>query len=127
MIGHRLGTVAVGSTEVINEKKPQSLVGLRPCEEPPLRLELRTYALRKRGTIDATDISRSGLRVGVEFGCTNGCTAEREHDCGSTFVESVDPELAKILAAWSDVPEHLKAVAVANVLALVATAQNSSR
>ena len=42
-------------------------------------------------------------------------------------VAPVDPELAKILAAWSDVPEHLKAVAVANVLALVATARNTSQ
>ena len=96
-------------------------------QEPPLRLELRTYALRKRGTIDATDEGGNGLRVGVEFGCTNGCTAGREHDCGSTSAESVDPELAKILAAWPDVPDHLKAVAVANVLALVATAQKSAR
>ena len=46
---------------------------------------------------------------------------------GPDNVPPVDPELAKILAVWSDVPEHLKAVAVANVLALVATAQKSAR
>ena len=63
------------------------------------------------------------MQTDAESGCTNGCTAEREHDCGSTSAKSVDPDLAKILAVWSDVPEHLKAVAVANVLALVATAQ----
>jgi hypothetical protein len=46
---------------------------------------------------------------------------------GPDDVPPVDPDLAKILAAWSGVPEHLKAVAVANVLALVATAQQLAR
>ena len=90
-------------------------------QEPPVRLELTTYALRKHRPDSVTAKLDEELQPAQVVGCTNGCTRETETDRGCTSAESatapVDPELSKVMDAWPTLPEYLKAA----VLALVAT------
>ena len=113
----------------INEKTPVwqgfeddcGLVLIAENPEPPVRLELTTYALRKHRSGSVNSEPDEGLHLVPFAGCTNGCTREPENHRGCTLVESatkpVDAELSKVMDAWPTLPEYLKAA----VLALVAT------
>ena len=92
-----------------NEKTPVwqgfeddcGLVMIAENQEPPVRFELTTYALRKCGTDSATALSDNELRTANNASCTFSCTPEPEN-------VAVDPELARIASVWSKLPAYVR-------------------
>gem|GEM_PF-6697642 len=94
-------------------------------QEPPVRFELTTYALRKCGTGSATALSDNELRTASNASCTFSCTPEPENVAvDPPQILAVDPELARIASVWSKLPAYVR-LAVMTLVTTAVPSENS--